>query len=136
MHKGKDDSKRRTTLKVLALILLYGTIAAGRAYGAEVTFEQPISIATIRAQQERLNLISLSPLVAQGQTLGEVVLYDDPATRRSGDYLELYDVTKRLVAIVWFDHFGIQRTVVDRALVEGGDELEGILVAVLDGEPI
>jgi hypothetical protein len=41
-----------------------------------------------------------------------------------------------LVAIAWFDRFGIQRTVVDRALVQGGDEPEGVLVAILEGEPI
>lgn len=135
-HKSKNGSKRRATLKLLAVMFYFGTITAAHAHGVEVAVEPPISLATIRAQQERLNLVSLSPLVAQGQTLGEVVIYDDPATRRAADYLELYDATKRLVAIVWFDRFGIQRTVVDRALVQGGDELEGILVAVLEGEPV
>ncbi len=81
-------------------------------------------------------MITYSPLIARGQTLGEVVVFDDPATRRSADYLEVYDITKRLVAIVWFDSFGIQRTVIDRALVDGGRKLEGVLVSILEGEPV
>lgn len=135
-HTGKNYSNWSATLKALSVLIFFGLIAAERAHGAEVSVVQQASILSIRTQHARLKLISYSPLVARGQTLGEVMIYDDPATRRSADYLELYDTTNRLVAIVWFDHFGIQRTVVDRALVEGGDELEGVLVAVLEGEPV
>jgi hypothetical protein len=135
-YRSKNRLKNAAALKVFGVFILLGCIAAGSAQGAEVTVEQQVSAPTIRAQQTGLNLISRSPLVARGQTLGTVVIYDDPTTRRPADYLELYDTGSDLVAIAWFDRFGIQRTILDRALVEGGDELEGVLVAVLEGESI
>jgi hypothetical protein len=41
-----------------------------------------------------------------------------------------------LVAVGWFDRFGIQRMAVDRALLGGKDELEGVFVTLLKGDPI
>lgn len=134
-HRGKNHWRRAAALRVFGGLLL-GFIAAGNASGAEITVEQQVSAAAVKAQQTGLRLVSQSPLIARGQTLGTVVIFDNPETRRPADYLELYDIAGGLVAIVWFDRFGIQRTVVDRALVEGGDELEGVLVAVVEGEPI
>jgi hypothetical protein len=135
LHEKIHPSTGRA-IGILGALILAGIVIAGRVHGAEVTVEKQVSVPNIRAQQERLNLITYSPLIARGQTLGEVVVFDDPATRRSADYLEVYDITKRLVAIVWFDSFGIQRTVLDRALVEGGVKLEGVLVSVSEGEPV
>jgi hypothetical protein len=76
------------------------------------------------------------PLVIAGKTLGKVVSYDDPTTARPADGFELYDSTGGLVAAGWFDRFGIRRVTVDHALIEGGDELEGIFVSVLEGDAI
>jgi hypothetical protein len=135
-YKSKNNLMSGTTLKALVGLIFLGCIAAGNAQSAEVTVEQAVSALTIKAQQPGLNLVSNSPLIARGQTVGTVVIYDDPGTARPADYLELYDTSAELVAIVWFDRFGIQRTVVDRALVEGGEDLEGVLVSVLEGEPI
>jgi hypothetical protein len=135
-YKTKNNLMSGATLKALVGLIFLGCIAAGNVQGAEVTVEQAVSALTIRAQQSGLKLVSNSPLIARGQTVGTVVIYDDPRTSRPADYLELYDTDADLVAIVWFDRFGIQRTVVDRALVDGGDELEGVLVSVLEGEPI
>lgn len=123
-------------LNALVGLTFLAGITVANAQGAEVAVEQRVSATTIRAQQSGLKWVSNSPLVARGQTLGMIALYDDPTTTRPADYLELYDTGADLVAIVWFDRFGIQRTVVDRAFVNGGDELEGVLVSVLDGEPI
>jgi hypothetical protein len=135
LHEKINHSTGRT-IGILGAFILAGIVIAGRVHGAEVTVEKQVSVSNIRAQQERLNLITHSALIARGQTLGEVVIFDNPATRRSADYLEVYDITKRLVAIVWFDSFGIQRTVIDRALVDGGRKLEGVLVSILEGEPV
>jgi len=41
-----------------------------------------------------------------------------------------------LLAVGWFDRFGIERLAVDRALVEDGDELEGVFVLILAGDSI
>jgi hypothetical protein len=68
--------------------------------------------------------------------LGRVAVYDDSTTQRPADYLELYNNTDNLVAVSWFDRYGIERTAVDRGLLEGKDELRGIFVFVFDGEPV
>jgi hypothetical protein len=84
------------------------------------------------AHQRALKVIQSSPLVAAGVKLGTAILYDDPATRRAADYLELYDGQGELVVVSWFDRFGIQRIAVDRAFVAGEERREGVFVAVVD----
>ena len=68
--------------------------------------------------------------------MGRVTIYDDPTTQRSADYLELYNNAGHLVAVGWFDRFGIERMAVDRGLLEDRDELEGVFVVLLDGEAL
>jgi len=87
-------------------------------------------------EQHSLTLVSFSPLVVEGKTLGEVLIYDDPTTKRPVDYFELYDSTGDLVAVGWFDQFGIQRVAVDRGVLERGDEVEGVYVFFLEGDSI
>ena len=36
-------------------------------------------------------LVSVSPLLANGQTVGAMAIYDDPTTQRPADYLEVFD---------------------------------------------
>ena len=90
----------------------------------------------LATEQHSLTLVSFSPLVVEGKTLGEVLVYDDPTTKRPVDYFELYDSVGDLVALGWFDQFGIQRMAVDRGLLEKGDELEGVFVFFLEGDSI
>ena len=68
--------------------------------------------------------------------MGRVAIYDDPTTQRSADYLELYNNAGDLVAVGWFDRFGIERMAVDRGLLEDRDELEGVFIVLLDGEAL
>jgi hypothetical protein len=82
------------------------------------------------------NIVSLSPVIAEGGTVGALVVYDDPSTSRAEDHVELYDSDGELVAVGWFDRFGIQRMAIDRAFVEGGDKLQGVFVAIVDGESV
>ena len=120
----------------VAELIVLGWIANANAQGAESAAKPKIVLPTYGQAQSSLQLISLSPLVADGKTVGAVAVYDDPATRRSEDYLELYDSDGDLVAVGWFDRFGIQRIAVDRAFVEGREDLQGEFVTVVDGEPI
>jgi hypothetical protein len=55
------------------------------------------------------------------------------STERPADYWELYNNQGSLVAVSWFDKFGIRRTAVDRGIVEEQDHLEGVFVIVSDG---
>ena len=91
---------------------------------------------SMATEQHSLTLVSFSPLVVEGKTLGEVLAYDDPTTKRPVDYFELYDSTGELVAVGWFDQFGIQRVAVDRGLLENGDKVEGVYVFFLEGDSI
>src|SRR5436190_17736068 len=83
-----------------------------------------------------LDLMSFSPVVADGKTLGALLVYDDPRTKRPDDYIELYDNGAHLVAVGWYDQFGIQRFAVDRGLFEPGYALSGIFVTLLSGDEI
>ena len=56
--------------------------------------------------------------------------------RRTADYIEVVDNQGASVAISWFDRFGIERLMIDRALIEGGSRLKGEFVTVFDGEAI
>jgi hypothetical protein len=63
-------------------------------------------------------------------------VYNDRTTERPADYWELYDGTGDLIAISWFDRFGIQRLAVDRGLIDESDQLEGTFVVFLDGDSV
>lgn len=88
------------------------------------------------ASDTRFTLVSFSPVVVEAEIVGSVAVYDDTATQRPADYAELYDRAGQLLAIRWFDGFGIERMAVDRGFLEQADEPEGVLVVVLDGELI
>ena len=120
----------------VAELIVLGWIANANAQATESAKEPKITIESLGLPQRSLNLISLSPVVADGKTVGALAAYDDPATQRSEDYLELYDSDGELVAIGWVDQFGIERIAIDRALLEGREDLHGVFVTVVDGEPI
>jgi len=117
-------------------LVFLGWIANATELAAENAKEPSITIESLGLPQRSLNLISLSPVMADGKSVGALAVYDDPATQRSEDYLELYDSDGELVAIGWVDQFGIERVAIDRALLEGRDDLHGVFVTVVDGEPI
>jgi hypothetical protein len=48
----------------------------------------------------------------------------------------LYNSTGDLVAIGWFDRFGIRRMILDRSLLDGTDGLEGVFVFLVEGDSI
>ena len=83
-----------------------------------------------------MSLVSFEPLVIKGELIGALAtyVYNDVTTERAADYWELCDKEGYLLAVRWFDRFGILRTAVDRGIVEEKDELEGIFVVVLDGD--
>ena len=124
-------------LDTVALIAgLFILIVALGGYAAENDRESHPLSASLDLPQQPLRLVQRSPVIAAGVRLGTAVLYDDPSTRRAADYLELYDGEGNLIAVSWFDRFGIQRIAVDRAFVDGRQRPEGIFVAVTDGDLI
>lgn len=87
-------------------------------------------------ERDRLSLVSLLPVIVEGVVVGQLAAYGDATTRRAADYLELYDRAGHLLALGWFDAFGIQRTAIDRGLLEGAAKIEGVFVVLTDGDPI
>jgi hypothetical protein len=87
-------------------------------------------------RRDALTLVSMDPVNVGGVMVGYLATYDDVATRRWADYLEFYDTGGSIVAVSWFDRFGIERLAVDRALAEHGDQLQGVLVLLVTGDTI
>ena len=89
-------------------------------------------------EQHNTTLISVERWIVDGEVAGFIAayVYKDVNSERPADYFELYDKEGDLVAVSWFDQFGIQRIAIDRGVVEGEGKLEGTFVAVLDGDPI
>jgi hypothetical protein len=87
-------------------------------------------------EKDRLTLVSTFPLIVEGEPLGIGAIYDDPATERRDDYSELYNREGHLLAVSWFDKFGIERIAKDRGVLEDVGILEGVFVVVLDGDSV
>jgi hypothetical protein len=133
-----DKSKPSVVLNRLAVltaaaIFFIGVTVVG-SHAAEIKAGNQHLIASSELPRRPSSVVKLSQLVADGMHLGMVVLYDDPATSRDADYLELYDSDGGLVAAAWFDRYGIERIAMDRAFVEGKDRLEGVFITVVDGD--
>ena len=102
----------------------------------DAVLSQEAFVSASGRKKHRLILVRSAPLIVEGNTVGAVLIYDDPATNRPEDYFELYDSKGHLVAIGCFDNFGIRRIALDRSLLDGADDLEGIFVSLVGGEPI
>jgi hypothetical protein len=123
-------------LGLIGELILLDYIASTSVQAVETAGERSTNFAEVRLLRRSLNLVSLVPVTSEGQTVGIVAVYDNPATPRTEDYLELYDGNGEIVAIGWFDQFGIRRMIVDRALVEGADRFQRIFVTLVSGESI
>jgi len=88
-------------------------------------------------ETDRLTLVSFITIVPDAEVLAAIAVYDNPLTTRPVDYLEFYDGVGNLLQASWLDKYGIRRTAVDRALLqEDATWLEGILVLLLEGDPV
>jgi hypothetical protein len=120
-------------LDFIGLLFFLGFIAIRFLEAADNASEPEVLLSATGLERHSLTLFASSPLVVEGQTLGEVLVYDDPTTKRPADYFELYDNPGDLIAVGWFDRFGIERMAVDRGILDGEDELEGVLVISFRG---
>ena len=128
----------------VAELFFFDDLATKAAEAADIPSKQEIFLPVSVPQRNHLRPIAILPITVEAkivghvvvQIVGSVVVYDDPTTQRPTDYIELYNNTGNLVAVGWFDRYGIERMALDRGLLEDRDELEGVLVVVLDGEAI
>jgi hypothetical protein len=122
-------------LEFIAVLFVLGFAAARAAEGNDNATRQEI---VTGPEQHDISLVSLYPWVIEGEVLGTIAayVYDDVTTERPADYWELYDKNGDLLAVSWFDKSGVQRSAVDRGILEEKDRLEGVLVVVLTGDSI
>jgi hypothetical protein len=121
-------------LGLVGELILLGCIASTSVQAVEMAVERGMNFTEVELLRRSLNLVSLVPVTSEDQTVGIVAVYDNPMTLRTEDHLELYDSGGELVAVGWFDQFGIRRMIVDRALVEGEDRFQRIFVTLVSGE--
>lgn len=101
-----------------------------------VTVEENSESAETNLTRASLNLVQLVPVTSDRDNVGIIAIYDNPMTRRAEDYLELRDARGQIVAIEWFDQFGIRRLTLDRGFLNGAAKFERIFVTLVSGEPI
>jgi hypothetical protein len=126
---------------VIIASLLVQLYPVTRLYPAPAKFANELSPqqsyrAVALPQKDRLALKSIVRISDKGQILVALAAYDDAATSRPLDYLELYNSAGALIVISWFDEFGIERLAIDRALEEQSEELEGVFVLVVTGDSV
>jgi hypothetical protein len=121
-------------LAIVAQLVFLGDIRADELQTSDDASKQEI---VTGPEQHAMSLVSFDPWVVEGEVLGAVAayVYDDVSSERPADYWEIYDKRGDLLVFRWFDRFGIQRTAVDRGIVEQEDKLTGVFVVVLDGDP-
>ena len=132
----KFNTKVYFILQFVGLLFFLGFMAIKSLEAADSALEPEALLTAAGLEHPSLTLVSFSSLLIAGNTVGEVLIYDDPTTKRPADYFELYDTDDDLFAVSWFDRFGIQRVAVDRGLLEEADKLEGVFVILLEGEPL
>jgi hypothetical protein len=115
--------------------LALDTVAPRSVQAAESTAESNSRL-NVDLGQRSLNLVAVSPVLADGVAIGALTFYDDPNTRRPADCLELYNSDGDLVAVAWFDQFGIERTAVDLAVIDRGNHGLGNFVVLVGGQSV
>lgn len=123
-------------LGLVGQLSIFGPLPTETLQASDKALRQETFLAAPLPEKGRLTLVAFFPVIVEGQIVGAAAVYDDVSTERPADYLELYNTRGDLLALSWFDRFGIQRTVVDRGLVEEADELEGVFVLLLEGSSI
>jgi hypothetical protein len=120
-----------TTVAIAIHLLLFGDVLAEEIQSKDNPSAQELDGG---AQQQQMTLVSLEPCAIDGEVVGFVAayIYDDAITERPADYFEFYDDQGSLLAVSWFDKFGIRRIAVDRGILEEQDYLEGVFVIVWD----
>ena len=123
-------------LEVAAPFLFYGYLSAEPLKVTASNLRNEIFLPVGIPEKSRFTLVSTFPVLLDGETLGTGRIYDDPATKRGGDYAELYNTAGDLLAVSWIDSFGIERLAVDRGVVQETGSLEGVFVILLEGDSL
>lgn len=123
-------------MSLTLLLLLSGSLYAEPIRVTENLRRETVLLPPSAPERGQLVLVSFVTITPEAEVIASVAAYDDPQTRRSIDYLELYDEAGSLLLVSWVDRFGIFRTAMDRGLLqEETSRLEGVLVLLQEGTP-
>ncbi len=132
-------TKEKIVFLILSALVLF---LSGRSLHAEpmkVTENlrrEAVLLPSSAPDKSQLILVSSVRITSEGEVMALLAVYDDPRTKRSMDYLELYDFSGGLLLVSWIDRFGIRRTAMDSGLLqEKASNLEGVLVLLAEGTP-
>ncbi len=119
------------------LLLSSGSLHAEAIRVTENLRGETVLLPSSAPETDRLMLVSFVMMAPEAEIIGALAAYDDPKTRRSVDYMEFYDGAGSLLLVSWVDRFGIRRTAMDRGILqEEASRLEGVLVLLLEGNPV
>jgi hypothetical protein len=75
-------------------------------------------------------------VISEGRVWGALLVYDDPKTKGPEEYFEFYDHETNLLAVGWFDRFGMQKLAIDGRLFDGSSRLQAVFVTLSDGKAL
>ncbi len=118
------------------LLLSIGSLHAEPVPVTENLRGETVLLPPSAPERGQLVLVSFVMITPEAEVIASVAAYDDPKSRWSVDYMELYDGAGSLLLVSWVDRFGIRRTAMDRGLLqEEASRLEGVLVLLQEGTP-
>jgi hypothetical protein len=117
---------------VLELVAIVFVLLVAAPLHSEDYLSEDASGAIKPPDPKKLDVVAMTT-VQNGNQLRAIVMYDDPATSRPVDYIAMYSPAGELLALSWYDRFGIERMAVDRGLLDNADHPEGTFVAFLTG---
>jgi len=138
IHQGETMKLKNKMYFALAVameccaitLIVLATPLQSSDYGSEERSDQ-IYLPDLK----KLNMVSFSTM-SEGNEMRAVVVYKDPSTKRAVDYIAVYNATGDLLALNWYDRFGIERMAVDRGLLDNTKKAEGVFIALLKGDSL
>lgn len=131
----KEKNKLRFVILSLLILLLFGNnLHAEPMQATDNLRMETILLPPSAPDKGQLTLVSVIAVGPETEIIAWLAVYDDAATKRSADYLELYGNSGNLLATSWIDRFGILRIAIDRGLLQKEpSRLDGIFVLLPEG---
>lgn len=124
-------------MKKLAACFLLGVFLVGMAAASEPLHitqnlrDQEVILPLSTPQRGHMAEVQRLTFVEDELGAGLLVFYDDPRTKWSIDYVELYDVQGDLLVVSWIDTYGACQGAIDRGLLDEEDpRIDGVLVVI------
>ena len=123
--------KKTIACFLLAAFLVSSAVAAEGLRTTQNLRDQDVILPFSTPERARMAELQRLTFIDDDLGAGLLVFYDDPRTKWSIDYVELYDVQGDLLVVSWIDMFGACQGAIDRGLLDEDDpKIEGVLVTI------